>query len=71
MSKTLTSKAFWSGGNSVLIVIPSILLPSILALELRKTELLSVLVESFTIGILHELFELPCDIGFHLRIFII
>ena len=30
-----------------------------------------VLVESFRIGILHELFELPCDVGFHFRIFII
>ena len=71
VSKTLTTKTLWFGGNSVLIAIPSILLPFILALELWRTGLLSVLVKSFRIGILHKLFELPCDVGFHLRIFII
>ena len=51
--------------------IPGILLSFILALELRKTRLPTVLVEAFPIGILHELLEIPGDIGLHLRIFII
>ena len=71
MSKTLTSKALWSGGNIVLTAFLSILLSSILDLELRRTRLLTVFIKPFSIGILHELFELPCDIRFHLRIFII
>ena len=30
-----------------------------------------VLIKSFRIGILHELLELPSDVGFHLGIFMI
>ena len=71
MPKTLTSEALWFGGNSVLTTIPSILLPFIMALELWRTRLLSVLVKSFCIGVLHELFELPYDVGFHFRIIIV
>ena len=55
----------------VLIAIPSILLSFVLVLELRRAGLLAVFVKSFSIGILHKLFELPSDIGFHLRIFIV
>ena len=71
MSKILTSKAFWFGRNSVLTTIFSILLPSVLTFELRRIGLLTVLVESFCIGILHKLLELPSDVGLHLGIFII
>ena len=71
MSKTLTSEALWFGGNSVLIVILSIILFSVLAFELRRTGLLMVLIKCFRISILHELLELPSDVGFHLGIFII
>ena len=49
----------------------SILLSSILALELRRNELFTVFIKSFSIGILHELFKLPSDVGFHFTIFII
>ena len=49
----------------------SILLSFALAFKLRETRLLTVLVKSFYIGILHELLELPSDLGFHLGIFII
>ena len=71
MSKTLTSESLWFEGNSVLSAIPRTLLPFILALELLRIGLLLVLVKSFHIGIFHELFELPSDVGFHFRIFII
>ena len=71
MSKSLTPEALRSQGNSVLIVIPSILFPFILALELRRTRLPTAFVEALPIGILHELLELPCNVGLHLRIFII
>ena len=71
MSKTLTFEALWSGGNSVLIVIINILLFFVLVLEMGRTGLLMVLIKSFRIGILHELLELPSDVGFHLGIFII
>jgi len=71
MSKTLTSEALWSGGNSVLTAIYSILLPYVLTFELRRTGLLTILVKTFHIGILHELLELPNDVGLHLGIFII
>ena len=71
MSKAFTTEAFWSEGNNVLTAVPSILFPFILALKLWKTGLLSVLVKSFCIGIFYELFELPSDVGFHFRIFII
>ena len=66
-----TPKALWSYGNSVLIVIPSILLPFVLAFELQRIGLLSFLVKSFHVGILNKLLELSRDIGFHLRIFIV
>ena len=71
VSKTLTSETLWFGGNSILIAILSILLPSVLTFELRRTGLLMILVKTFHIGILHELLKLPSDIGLHLRIFII
>ena len=71
MSKTLTSETLWFRGNNVLIAFLSILLPSILALELWRTGLLTILVESFCIGILHKFLELPGDVGFHFGIFII
>ena len=71
MIETLTSKSPWSWENSVLTAILSIILPFILTLELRRTGLLSVLVKSFHIGILHKLLELPHDIWFRLRIFIV
>ena len=71
MSKTLTSKAFWSEGNSVLTAILSLLLSSVLAFKLRRTRLLTVLIKSFRIDILHELLELPSDVGFYLGILII
>ena len=71
MTETLTPKALWSSGNSVLIAIPSILLPFVLALKLRRTQLSTVLVEALCIVILYELLELPSDVGLHLRIFII
>ena len=48
--------------------IPNILLPSILALRLKRTRLSMVLVETFCIGIFHELLELPGDVRLHLRI---
>ena len=71
VSKTLTSEALWFGGNGVLIVILSIILFSVLAFELTRTGLLMVLIKCFRISILHELLELPSDVGFHLGIFII
>ena len=71
MSKTLTFEALWFGGNSELTAILNILLSYVLALEMRRTRFLTVLIKSFRIGILHELLELPSDVGFHLRIFII
>ena len=71
VSKTLTFKAFWSEGNSVLTTIPSILVSSVLALELWRTGLLAVLIKSFRIGILHKILELPSNVGLHLGIFII
>ena len=71
MTESLTPKALGSCGNSVLPTIPSILLPFILTLELRRTGLPTVLVEALPIGILHELLELPGDVGLHLRIFIV
>ena len=71
VTETLTSKALRSCRNSVLTAIPSILLPFVLTLELRRTELPSVLVEVLPIGILHELLELPGDVGLHIRIFIV
>ena len=71
MSKTLTFEALWSGGNSVLTAILSILLSFVLAFKLRRTRLLTILIKSFCIDILHELLELPSDLGFHLGIFII
>ena len=70
MIEALTPKALRSYGNNVLTAIPSILLLFVLALELRRTRLPTILVEALPIGILHELLELPSDVGLHLRIFI-
>ena len=70
VTKALTPKSLRSYGNSVLTTIPSILLPFVLALELRRTRLPMVLVEALPIGILHELLELLGDVVLHLRIFI-
>ena len=71
VTKALTAKALKSCRNSVLTAIPSIFLPFVLALELRRIGLLMVLVEALPVGIRHELFELPGDVGLHLRIFIV
>ena len=71
MTESLTPKALRSYGNSVLTAIPSILLPFVLTLELRRTGLPTVLIEALPIGILHELLEFPGDVGLHLRIFIV
>ena len=71
VTETLTPKALWSWGNSVLTAIPRILLSFFLVLELRRTRLLAIFIKSFNIGILHKLFKLPRDIGFHLRISIV
>ena len=71
VTEALTPKALRSCGNSVLTAIPSILLPFVLTLELRRTRLPTVLVETLPIGILYELLELPGDVGPHLRIFIV
>ena len=71
MTEVLTPKALRSYGNSALTAISSINLPFVLALELRKTGLPTVLVEALSIGILHELLELPGDVGLHLKIFIV
>ena len=62
MTKVLTLEALLSRGNSVLTAIPNILLPFILALELRRIGLPTVLVEAFPIGILYELLELLGDV---------
>ena len=68
VTEALTPKALRSYRNSVLIAIPSIF---VLTLKLRRTRLPMVLVETLFIGILHELLELPGDVGLHLRIFIV
>ena len=67
----MTPKALRSCGNSVLTAIPCSLLPFVLAHELRRTGLPTVLVEALSIRILHEFLELPSDVGLHLGIFII
>ena len=69
--EALTPKAFRSYGNSVLTAILSILLPFVLALELRRIGLPTVLVDALSTVILHKLLELPGDIGLHFSIFII
>ena len=71
VTKALTPKALRSCGNNVLTAIPSIHLPFVLALELRRTGLPTILIEALPIGIPHELLELPGDVGLHLRIFIV
>ena len=71
MTEVLTPKALRSYGNSALTAISSINLPFVLALELRRTGLPTVLVEALSIGILHELLELPGDVGLHLKILIV
>ena len=71
MTEALTPKALRSCGNSVLTAIPSILLPFVLTLELKRTGLPTVLVEALPIGILYQFLEFLGDVGLHLRIFII
>ena len=71
VTETLTPKALRSCGNSVLTAIPCILFPFVLDLELRRTGLYTVLVKAISFGILHKIFELPSDVGLHLRIFIV
>ena len=71
VTETLTPKALRSCGNSVLTTFLSILLPFVLAFKLRRTGLPAVLVEAFSIYVLHKLLELPGDVGLHLGIFII
>ena len=71
VTETLTPKALRPCGNSALTTIPCILLLFILALELRRIGLLTVLVKALRIGILHEFLELPGDVGLHLGIFIV
>ena len=55
----------------MLSTIPSIIFSFVLILKLRRTRLFAIFVKSFSIGILYKFFELPSDIGFHLRIFIV
>ena len=71
VTEALTPKALRSCGNSVLTAIPCIILPFVLAFELRRTGLPTVLVEALSICILHKFLELLGDVGLHLRIFII
>ena len=71
VTEVLTSKSLRSCGNNVLTAIPCIILPFVLALELRRTRLPTVLVEALSIGILHKLLELPSDVGLYLGIFIV
>ena len=52
VTEALTPKAFRSCGNNVQTTIPCILLPFVLALELRRTGLPTVLVEALSICIL-------------------
>ena len=66
VTKALIPKALRSYGNSVLTTIPNILLPFVLALELRRTRLPTVLIEALSIGILYELLEFPGNVGLHL-----
>ena len=71
VTEALTPKVLRSYGNSVLTTIPSILLPFVLTLELRRTRLPMVLVEALSIDIFHELLELLGDVRLHLGIFIV
>ena len=71
VTEALTPKAFRSCGNSVLTIIPCILLPFVLALELIRTGLPTVLVEALSICILHKFLKLLGDVGLHLIIFIV
>ena len=61
VTEALTPKALKSWRNSVLNAIPSILFLFILALELWRTGLPTVLLESLPISILHEFLELLED----------
>ena len=70
VTEALTPKALRFCGNSVLTTIPSIILPFVLTLELRRTKLSTILVKVLSIGIFHKLLELPSDLGLHLEIFI-
>ena len=71
VTEALTPKALRSCGNSVLTIIPCILLSFVLALKLKRIRLPTILVEALSIGILYKLLELPSDVGLHFRIFII
>ena len=71
VTEALIPKELRSYGNSVLTVIPCILLPFVLAFELRRSGLPTVLVEALSISILHKFLELPSDVGLHFRIFLI
>ena len=71
VTEALTPKTLRSYRNNVLTAIPCILLPFVLAFELRRTGLPTVLVKTLSIGILHKLLKLPGDVGLHLRIFIL
>ena len=71
VTEVLTPKALRSCWNNVLTAIPCILFPFVLALELRRTGLPTVLVKALSISILHKFLELPSDVGLHFRIFII
>ena len=71
VNEALTPKALRSYRNNVLTAILSILLPFVLAPELRITGLPTVLVKALSICILHKILELPSDVGLHFRIFII
>ena len=69
--EALTPKTLRSCGNSVLTTFLSILLPFVLPFKLRRTGLPAVLFEVPSVGIIYKLFELPCNVGLHLGIFII
>ena len=69
--EALTFKTLRSCGNSVLTTFLSILPPFVLPFKLRRTGLPAVLIEVPSVGILHKLLELPCNVGLHLGIFII
>ena len=71
VTETMTPKALRSCRNNVLTAIPCIILPFVLALELRRTGLPAVLVEVLPVSIFNKLLELPCNVGLHLGIFII
>ena len=69
--EALTPKTLRSYKNSVLTTFLSILLPFVLPFKLRRIGLPAVFFEVPSVGILHKLFELPCNVGLYLGIFII